>query len=188
MLVHSNSKGSALVRGVCHPSVLHTVQNDKGLVDGLAGGMWTQHCGGIRGLWWRTFRRRYEFIFQYFLSVFFIRLCMAFLSKEYLYFILYILWGGCGDICMAEERASQLSSSSVFHSLVLDLESLQRIFVLFIVYSLGWLQRYVWQRRGQANIGIPHWIEEWGTRGLTGIRAYIHYNSYFLFSSRNCNI
>ena len=21
---------------------------------------------------------------------------------------------------------------------------------------------------GQANIGIPHWIEEWGTRGLTG--------------------
>ena len=148
MLVHSNSKGSALVRGVCHPSVLHTVQNDKGLVDGLAGGMWTQHCGGIRGLWWRTFRRRYEFIFQYFLSVFFIRLCMAFLSQEYLYFILYILWGGCGDICMAEERASQLSSSSVFHSLVLDLESLQRIFVLFIVYSLGWLRRYVWQRRG----------------------------------------
>ena len=49
MLVHSNSKVSALVRGVCHPSVLHTVQNDKGLVDGLAGGMWTQHCGGIRG-------------------------------------------------------------------------------------------------------------------------------------------
>ena len=131
MLVHSNSKGSALVRGVCHPSVLHTVQNDKGLVDGLAGGMWTQHCGGIRGLWWRTFRRRYEFIFQYFLSVFFIRLCMAFLSQEYLYFILYILWGGCVDIYMAEERASQLSSSSVFHSLVLDLESLQRIFVTF---------------------------------------------------------
>ena len=24
------------------------------------------------------------------------------------------------------------------------------------------------ERRGQANIGIPHWIEEWGTRGLTG--------------------
>ena len=113
MLVHSNSKGSALVRGVCHPSVLHTVQNDKGLVDGLAGGMWTQHCGGIRGLWWRTFRRRYEFIFQYFLSVFFIRLCMAFLSQEYLYFILYILWGGCGDICMAEERAGQYWHSSL---------------------------------------------------------------------------
>ena len=49
---------------------------------------------------------------------------------------------------MAEERASQLSSSSVFHSLVLDLECLQRIFVLFIVYSLGWLRGYVWQRRG----------------------------------------
>ena len=24
------------------------------------------------------------------------------------------------------------------------------------------------ERRGQANIGIPQWIEEWGTRGLTG--------------------
>ena len=22
--------------------------------------------------------------------------------------------------------------------------------------------------RGQANIGIPQWIEEWGTRRLTG--------------------
>ena len=32
MLVHNNSKESVLVRGVCHPSVLHTVQNDKGWV------------------------------------------------------------------------------------------------------------------------------------------------------------
>ena len=142
MLVHSNSKGSALVRGVCHPSVLHTVQNDKGLVDGLAGGMWTQHCGGIQGLWWRTFRRRYDFfssIFRvsfsfvcvwpfsprnictlyciffgvvveiyvwqrreqanYHRPVFFIPLFWTLNPfKEYLFFLLYILWGGCGGM------------------------------------------------------------------------------------------
>ena len=29
-----------LVPGVCHPSVLHTVQNVEGLADGSAGRMW----------------------------------------------------------------------------------------------------------------------------------------------------
>lgn len=38
MLVHNNSKESVLVRGVCHPSVLHTFQNNEGWVEGGLGG------------------------------------------------------------------------------------------------------------------------------------------------------